>query len=34
MGYTRHREIRSREDKIAVDEMPESPQDCKFCMDL
>lgn len=30
--YTKHREVRSKEDKLAVDEIPESPQDCRFCM--
>lgn len=31
MGYIRHREIRSSEDKLAVSELPERPEDCRFC---
>lgn len=28
----KYREIRSKKDKIEVDELPESPEDCKFCL--
>ena len=27
-----HREIRSTDDKVAVSELPESPEECRFCM--
>lgn len=32
MSYCKHREIRSTDNKIEVDEIPEDPRDCKFCM--
>ena len=32
MTYSKYREIRSKEDKLLVSEIPESPEECKFCM--